>query len=106
MFYSQSLLTLISQTGEERLGKLGQMGEWGFTASSLIPRSAYLTCKLPPLKENEQMTADTPNSAQLESTAKFQCHLPSVNQQLTPYSSQNTFYLLIHCPILDSFPIE
>lgn len=71
-----SLLTLISRTEEERLGKVGQMRECAFIPSSLIPRSAYLTYKLLPLQENEQMTADTPSSAQLELTAKFECHLP------------------------------
>lgn len=66
-------------------------------------------------RENAQKTAETRSSAQLrESTAEFECHLPlafllpfpSVNHQLTAYSSENTFYLLIHCLFLDSFPRE
>lgn len=91
------------------------MGEWGFTPGSPIPRCACFIYKLLPLAENEQKAAETPSSAQLkESTAEFECHpplayllpLPSVNQQLTAYSSENTFYLLIHCLLPDSFPRE
>lgn len=86
MFYGDSLLTFILQAGKEAQ-------ETGV---------------------NERMGI-YPSSAQLrESTAEFECHLPlayllplpTVNQQLTACSSENTFYLLIHCPFLDSFPRE
>lgn len=79
-----------------------------------MSKPAY-TYKLPSLKENEQMAAEILNSAQVrESTAEFECRLslayllsfPPVNQQLTAYSPENTFYLLIYCPFLDGFPRE
>lgn len=91
------------------------MGEGGFTPGSPVPRCACFIYKLLPLTENEQKAAEAPSSAQRrESTAEFECHpplaylllLPSVNQQLTAYSSKNTFYLLIHCLLPDSFPGE
>lgn len=80
--------------------------------SRLLTHRNCLTYKPLPFRENKQKTTDTPSSAQLrESSAEFECHLPlayllpfpSVNQQLTAYGSENTFYLLIIAQFLQ-FP--
>lgn len=80
----------------------GDWGKWehGDYPSSQVPRCACLTYKLLPLGGNAHKAAETPSWAQWrESTAGFECHLPlvsllpfpTVNQQPTAYSSENTF---------------